>query len=273
MKVVLAPNAFKDSMTAAQAAAAMARGVRNAVPDAELVQVPVADGGDGLAQVLLEALHGEARTVAVTGPRGDSVDASFCYAPAMDLAAVEMAVASGLALLPPERRDPMLTTTYGTGQLIAAALDLGVRRIVVGIGGSATNDGGIGMAAVLGVRFLDAADQQVAPTGNGLADIRSIDISGLDERIAGVCFEAICDVNNPLLGETGAAYVYGPQKGATPKQVQTLDANLANLADVIERDIGMDVRDLPGAGAAGGLGAGLRAFFGRGVAPRGRFGA
>jgi glycerate kinase len=190
------------------------------------------------------------------------LQASFCYAPELGLAAIEMASASGLALLPAEQQNPLLTTTYGTGELISAALDLGVSHIVVGIGGSATNDGGIGMATALGMRFLDAAGRDVEPVGGALKDIRRIDTGGLEPRIAKVRFEAICDVDNPLLGPTGAAYVYGPQKGATAEQVKQLDAGLGNLAAVIGTDLGLDVRAMPGAGAAGGLGAGLHAFLG-----------
>ncbi len=261
MKIVIAPNALKGCLTAAEAAGALARGVARASPDSDIVQVPVADGGDGLAEVLVSALHGVKRTALVTGPRGDPASASFCYVPARQLAAIEMATASGLALLTKERLNPLLTTTRGTGELIKAALDLGVAHLIVGIGGSATNDGGIGMAAALGARFLDENGHPVEPVGGALATIQHIDLSGLDPRLAGVRIEAICDVDNPLLGERGAAQVYAPQKGATPEQVRILDAGLAQLSVVIERDLGLDVRDLPGAGAAGGLGAGLKAFF------------
>lgn len=262
MKIVCAPNAFKGCLTASEAAGAMAAGVRRAVADAEVLCVPVADGGDGLVDVAVESLGGERRTVRVRGPRNETVDATFCHAPEMDFAAVEMALASGLALLPADRRDPTLTTTRGTGELIRAALDLDVSRIAVGIGGSATNDGGVGMATALGVRFLDDRQTTVEPVGGELERIRHIDVSGLDGRVASVKIEAVCDVDNPLCGPSGAAAVYGPQKGASPEQVEALDAGLANLADVIEKDLGIDVRELPGAGAAGGLGAGLRAFVG-----------
>lgn len=265
MKFVVAPNAFKGCLSASEAAGAMAAGVWGAVPAADVVCVPVADGGDGLVDVAIEALAGEPRVVPVSGPRGEPIQATFCYVPAMNFAAVEMALASGLALLPADRRDPTLTTTRGTGELILAALDLGVSRIGVGIGGSATNDGGIGMAAALGVRFLDDRETPVKPVGGELGRIRRVDMSGLDRRVASVQFEAVCDVDNPLCGPTGAAAVYGPQKGATPEQIEVLDAGLANLADVIERDLGLDVRDLPGSGAAGGLGAGLHAFLGAGL--------
>lgn len=260
MKIALAPNALKGCLTATQAAEAMARGVARACPDAEITQVPVADGGDGLTDVLVNALRGETLSVAVTGPRGDPVQAPFCHVPARRLAAIEMATASGLALLSSDRLNPLLTTTYGTGELIAAALDLGISHLIVGIGGSATNDGGIGMATALGARFLDASGAPVEPVGGALATIQRIDLSGLDPRLATVRVEAICDVDNPLLGARGAAYVYGPQKGATPEQVRELDAGLGNLAAAIERDLGANVRELPGAGAAGGLGAGLNAF-------------
>ena len=262
MKIVLAPNAFKGSMSAMQAALAMVQGVRQACRGAEVMPVPVADGGDGLAEVLIDALGGEARSLSVQGPFGEPVQAVLCHVPALGLSAVEMAAASGLALLAPGDRDPTRTSTYGTGELIRAALDLGARHVVVGVGGSATNDGGVGMAAALGVRFLDAADNPVLPVGGCLGQIRSIDMTGLDPRLAGVRCEVMCDVDNPLLGPVGAARVYGPQKGASPAQVEELEAGLAQLGAVIAADLGLDVRDLPGAGAAGGLGAGLRAFLG-----------
>jgi glycerate 2-kinase len=262
MKIIVAPNAFKGCLSASEAARAMAAGIHRAFPGVEIVPVPVADGGDGLVDVSVEALGGELRHVSVTGPLFAPVDAPFCYVERNRFAAVEMALASGLALMPPDRRDPTLTTTLGTGQLIAAALDLGVSRIGVGIGGSATTDGGIGMASALGVRFLDADGSDVRPAGSDLGRIRRIDVSNLDPRVRDVRIEAVCDVDNPLCGPNGAAYVYGPQKGATPDQVRLLDEGLANLADVIEGDLGIKVRELPGAGAAGGLGAGLHAFLG-----------
>jgi glycerate kinase len=213
MKIVLAPNALKGCLTASQAAQAMARGVARACPNGEIVQVPVADGGDGLADVLMNALNGEARTVTVTGPRGDPVQATFCHVPARRLAAIEMATASGLALLTKDRLNPMLTTTLGTGELIAAALDLGISHLVIGIGGSATNDGGIGMAAALGARFLDGNGARSNRSAAHWPTIERIDLGGLDPRLAGLRVEAICDVDNPLLGERGAARVYAPQKG------------------------------------------------------------
>ena len=262
MKIVAAPNAFKGSLTATEAAAAMAAGIRNVLPTAEIVQVPVADGGDGLVDVAVEALDGERRTLTVTGPRNDPVAADYCYVPAMGLVTVEMALASGLALLPDDQRDPMRTTTYGTGELIRAGLDLGVKQIHVGIGGSATNDGGIGMAQALGARFLGTDGRELPGIGASLNQIAVIDLSGLDPRIEATRFEAVCDVDNPLCGPRGAAAVYGPQKGAGPAQVEALDQGLMNLAAVIRQQMGREVADMPGAGAAGGLGAGLHAFLG-----------
>lgn len=262
MKIVVAPNAYKGCLSASDAARAMAAGIVRVCPEAEVLAVPVADGGDGLVDVAIEALNGALRCVTVTGPLFERREAPFCYVQGERFAAIEMALASGLALVPADRKDPTQTTTLGTGELIAAALDLDVVRIGVGIGGSATTDGGIGMATALGVRFLDADGSELRPVGGELLRLRRIDISQLDRRIHDVRIEAVCDVDNPLCGPNGAAHVYGPQKGATPEQVKLLDAGLANLAAVIQRDLGIDVLDLPGAGAAGGLGAGLRAFLG-----------
>ncbi len=262
MKIVLAPNAFKDSLTATEVAVAMATGVRKILPSAEIVAVPVADGGDGLLNVVLEALGCELRTLTVTGPLNQLLAANFGYVKSRDLVIVEMALASGLALLPKKLQDPTLTTTFGTGELIKAGLDLGVRQIYVGIGGSATTDGGIGMAQALGVHFLDKYDRELPGIGKSLTAIAKIDISELDPRIKDCTIKAVCDVENPLYGPEGAAFIYGPQKGANPEQVQMLDDGLKNLARRIKEDLGIDVKDLPGAGAAGGLGAGLHTFIG-----------
>jgi glycerate kinase len=260
MKILLAPNALKGSCSAAAAARAMADGALRAAPDAQVVLVPVADGGDGLMEVVTEALGAERVRVEVTGPRFEPVQAALAWLPERHTAVIEMALASGLALVPEAQRDAAAATTLGTGELMLAALGLGAETLLVGIGGSATNDGGVGMAAALGYRFLDAAGAPVSPTGGNLGDIERIDASGVDPRLAGAELEVICDVDNPLTGPRGAARVFGPQKGAQPEQVERLDAGLAHLADLIERDLGRRVRDLPGAGAAGGLGAGLVAF-------------
>ncbi len=260
MKIVLAPNALKGCLNATDATEAMALGVVRVCPKAEIIRVPVADGGDGLVEVLMDTLRGERCTLTVSNPLGDPVSATFCYVPKERLAVIEMATASGLALLPQNRLNPLITTTYGTGELITAALDRGAIHLIVGIGGSATHDGGIGVATALGIRFLNAAGQVVEPVGGALATIQTIDRSQQDVRLAQTRIEAICDVGNPLLGEHGAAQVYAPQKGATPEQVLELEAGLSHLAMIIERDMGIDVRHIPGAGAAGGLGAGLHAF-------------
>ena len=260
MKIVAAPNAFKGCMDAMQAAEAMKLGILAAAPLCEAICVPVSDGGDGLTEIMVEVLGGTLLENRVRGPRFEELTSSFCLAG--DLAVIEMARASGLVLLAREQRDPTKTTTYGTGELVGAALDAGARRIVVGIGGSATCDGGIGMASALGYRFLSGSGKAIEPIGGNLHLIKSIDRGGVDPRLEEVIVEAVCDVTNPFAGETGASYVYSPQKGATEEQVRNLDYGLRHLADVIERDLGLDVRYIPGAGAAGGLGGGLHAFLG-----------
>jgi len=271
MKILLAPNALKGSLSAVDAAAAMAEGVRQAGPGAAAQQLPVSDGGDGLVEALHRALGGELRSRRVTAPRAEEgpgwIDAPFLWLPQPRLAVVEMAAASGLARVPEELRDPTRTTSRGTGELISAALDLEATRVVVGIGGSATVDGGLGAVTALGGRFLDRDDRALEPVGASLGKVRRIDLSGLDPRLGQVRLEVLCDVDNPLLGPQGAAAIYGPQKGATPEQVEALEAGLARLADRIEEETGRDVRALPGAGAAGGLGAGLAGFFGAELHP------
>jgi glycerate kinase len=258
--IVLAPNAFKGSLTAANAAKAMARGVLKAYPQAQICEVPFADGGDGLSDIFMDLFQGESRFVSVTGPLGKKIVASFCWVVDQGLAAIEMAKASGLALLAPNELNPLEATTFGTGELIKAALDFGIEHVIVGIGGSATNDGGVGMAAALGVKFLDKLGHEVQPIGRELQRIMQIDITGLDPRIFKTRIQVICDVDNPLIGENGAAWVYAPQKGANAEQVKELELGLVNLASVIEKYLGKNVRFLPGAGAAGGLGGGLYSF-------------
>lgn len=267
MRIVAAPNAFKGSLNAVLAAEAMKKGILAATPRCEVACVPVADGGDGLTEVMLHGMGGQRIDVRVSGPRRKPVTAPYCLVPARQLAVVEMARASGLALLPESRQNPMQTTTYGTGELILAAMDRGAKRIIVGIGGSATCDGGIGMAAALGFRFLDDAGQPVEPVGGALGQISAIDKGQVDPRLAGLSVSTACDVTNPLTGPDGAAAVYAPQKGASPEQVAQLDAGLASLARVIQRDLGVDITDMPGSGAAGGLGGGLHAFLGAELKP------
>lgn len=260
LKIVVAPNAFKGTLTAPQAAAAIARGVREVFPEAEIVEVPVADGGDGTAEALVTALHGEFRSALVDGPLGDPVEARFGLVAAGRTAVVELASSSGLALIPPARRDPMRATTYGFGQLLQASRNAGVATVIAGIGGSATNDGGAGMAQALGYRLLDARGHDLERGGAALARLQSIDPSAFDHGWRQIAVRVACDVTNPLTGPLGASAVYGPQKGADPEMVRQLDAALARFSDVIERDLGRKVSDMPGAGAAGGTGAGLIAF-------------
>ena len=260
MKVVVAPNAFKGTLTAPQAAAAIARGVREVFPDAEVVEVPVADGGDGTTEALVSAHHGEYRSVVVEGPLGEPVTARFGLIDDGGTAVVELAESSGLALLAESRRDPRRASTYGFGQLLSAALNAGVSRVIAGIGGSATNDGGAGMAQALGYLLQDEAGAQLERGGVALIHLIGIDVYGVDRRWRSVPVRVACDVTNPLTGSRGASAVYGPQKGADDAAVRELDAALAHFAEVIERDLGKQVAGLPGAGAAGGTGAGLVAF-------------
>lgn len=262
MKIVIAPDSFKGSLTALEACEAIKEGVLRACPDAEVVSVPMADGGEGTVQSLVDATGGELIRLKVTGPLGEPVDAFYGILGDGETAVIEMAAASGLPLVPEGKRDPRITTTYGTGELIRAALDRGARKFILGIGGSATNDGGSGVAEALGVRLLDEAGKPIGRGGAELARLASIDMSTMDPRVKEIEMVVACDVDNPLCGPRGAAAVYGPQKGATPEMVKELDAALANFAEVVRRDLGKDVKDVPGAGAAGGLGAGLVAFFG-----------
>jgi glycerate kinase len=277
MRVVLAPNALKGSCSAAAAADAMAEGVLSVDPGIDIVKAPVADGGDGLLAVAAEVIGAELRRFQVTGPDFDPVQAVMGWEPRTRCAVVEMALASGLALLDGRALNPEATTTVGTGELLRAALDLGAERIIIGIGGSATNDGGIGMASALGWRFLDEDGASVPPTGGGLSRIQRVDGTGVDRRLSGVRIDVICDVDNPLAGPNGASRVFAPQKGASVAQVQRLDRGLQHLADVVARELvsgysGLphaqpELSALPGAGAAGGLGFGLVAFCGARLRP------
>lgn len=260
MKVVVAPNAFKGSLTATQAAHAMALGVRDVFPQADVVQVPVADGGDGTVEALVSALHGDHRTAGVEGPLGDPVQATYGLTDHGRMGVVELASASGLTLIPTKQRDPRRASTYGFGQLLETVRSAGASKVIAGLGGSATNDGGAGMAQALGYRLLDAAGHDIPRGGAALARLESIDAAGFDRGWKAISVEVACDVTNPLTGPMGASAVYGPQKGAGEAAVRELDAALSRLAAVIERDLGKKVADVPGAGAAGGAGAGLLAF-------------
>jgi glycerate kinase len=260
MRIIIAPQSLKGSLTAAEAGQAIAEGVRTILPEADVEIVPVADGGEGTVQALVDATGGQIVQQMVTGPLGEPVLAFFGLLGDGRTAAIEMAACAGLPLVPPAKRDPRITTTYGVGELILAALDRGCRHFIIGIGGSATNDGGAGMAQALGASLLTDKGTEIARGGAALATLSRISTATLDARLQECAFEVACDVSNPLCGPTGASAVYGPQKGATPEMVTQLDAALAHYAQVIERDPGLSVRDVPGAGAAGGLGAGLLAF-------------
>jgi len=260
VKIVIAPNALKGSLSASEAAEAMLAGVRQAAPGAELVALPVADGGDGFTAVLVDALEAVPKRRTVSGPVGQAVDATWLYSERNRVAVIEMAAAAGLVLLDPAQLAPVTANTRGVGELILAALEQGAQRIVLGIGGSATNDGGMGMAQALGAVFLDNQGKPLEPGGDSLIDIAAIDTTGLDPRLKQVNIQVICDVDNPLLGDRGAVRVFGPQKGATPQQVEELEAGMEHLVDVLDAQLGIDVRNVPGAGAAGGLGAGAIVF-------------
>ncbi len=260
MRIVIAPDSFKGSVSAKEVAQAIADGLKVALPDSEFDLVPMADGGEGTVEALVVATGGKIVTKRVTGPLGEPVDAFFGILGDGETAVIEMAAAAGLHLVPPEKRNPLLTTTYGVGELIKAALDAGCKRVIVGIGGSATNDGGAGMAQALGAKLLDEDGNEIGFGGGELGKVARIDISELDSRLRETEILVACDVTNPLTGPNGASAVYGPQKGATPEMVKLLDENLRHYAAIIRRDLGVDVEHVPGAGAAGGLGAGLMAF-------------
>jgi len=261
-RILIAPDKFRGSLEAAEVARAMARGVKRALPGADVDCIGMADGGEGFVETMVEAMGGRFESAEVRGPLGHPVVAKYGIADAGATAIISMAAASGLALVSPDLKNPLLTSTYGTGQLIRAALNMGVSRILIGIGGSATNDGGAGMAVALGYRLLGADDRELPLGGAALGRLARIDATRRDERLDRVKIEVACDVSNPLCGPMGASAIYGPQKGATPEMVARLDQGLENLAVVIERDLGKSVRDIAGAGAAGGLGAGLVAFAG-----------
>lgn len=260
MKIVIAPDSFKGSLTALEVADAIKEGVKRVMPDAEIDEVPMADGGEGTVQALVDATDGQIITEEVCDPLGNQIQADFGILGDGETAVIEMASASGLPLVPEDKRNPMFTTTYGTGQLIEAALERGCRTLIVGIGGSATVDGGAGMAQALGARLLDKDGNEIPHGGGGVEHLDRIDVSRLDPRIAEATTVVACDVDNPLVGPGGGVEVYGPQKGATPEMVEKLDVYLGRYADIIKRDMGADVKETPGAGAAGGLGAGLMAF-------------
>ncbi|MBY0285981.1 MAG: glycerate kinase [Mycobacteriaceae bacterium] len=262
MKIVLAPDSFKESMSATEAVAAMRAGVRAVMPDAECVGVPMADGGEGTVDAVVDALHGQHIEAQVSGPLGATITARYGYIPLRQLAVIEMAAASGLELVPPDERDVLRASTFGVGQLISSALDRGAEEILIGLGGSATNDGGAGMLTALGASFVDADGAALEPGGAALRHLDRIDVSGLDPRLHDVRINVATDVTAPLLGPTGASAVFGPQKGATPADVQTLESALTQLATVTSATLGKANPQRPGNGAAGGMGFALVEFLG-----------
>ena len=260
MKIIVAPDSFKGSLTAIEVSDAIEQGTREIFPEAEIVKIPMADGGDGTVQCLVNATGGKILREKVTGPLGDEVLASYGILGDKKTAVIEMAEASGLTLVPENKRNPLITTTYGTGQLIKAALNQGCRKMIIGIGGSATNDGGAGMLQALGVKLLNQEGKEIGFGGGELKKIFRIDTKYLNNRLSETKVLIASDVSNPLCGPKGAAQVYGPQKGATPEMIKKLDESLVYFAEIIKRDLNKDVKDIPGAGAAGGLGASLLAF-------------
>ena len=257
MKIVIAPDSFKESLTALEVANAIETGFKRIFPNAEYVKLPMADGGEGTVQSLVDATQGRLIEAEVTAPLGNQVKSFFGLSGDGKTAIIEMAAASGLHLVPMDKRNPCQTTSFGTGELIKQALDLGVQHIILGIGGSATNDGGAGMLQALGLRLLDKNGQSIGFGGAALSNLAEIQLVDLDPRLQHVQIEVACDVNNPLCGERGATAIFGPQKGATPEMVKELDTALAHFAEIAERDCGKQIKEQPGAGAAGGMGGGL----------------
>lgn len=258
---VLAPDSFKESMSAEQACQAMQRGVLQVFPDACCIAVPMADGGEGTVEALLRSLDGQGITCMVTGPLvTQQVSTYFAIVDYGRTAVLEMAKANGIHLLAAEQRNPMLTSTYGTGEMIKQALDRGIEKIIIGLGGSVTNDGGAGMAQALGVQFFNSTGEAIQVCGGNLDQINQIDISQLDARLKNTEILIASDVNNPLCGPNGASAIFGPQKGATPEMVQQLDRNLNHYANLVEASLGISIKNVAGSGAAGGLGFGLMAF-------------
>jgi glycerate kinase len=267
MKFVFVPDSFKGTLSSLQVIEILEKAAKQHFEDLQVIKVPIADGGEGTVEALITALGGEYRYAEVTGPiEGMTVRARYGISENRT-AIIEMAQASGLPLLNENQRNPLLTTTYGTGELIRAALDEGIREFIIGIGGSATNDGGMGMAQALGIAFMDGVGKNVGFGGRYLSEVRQIVIDGLDPRIRESSITVICDVNNPLTGPRGATYIYGPQKGATEEMLKTLENGMKNYARVIQNQLGIDVDKIPGAGAAGGLGAALTGFLGAVLKP------
>lgn len=260
MRIIVAPDSFKGSVSAVSTANAIERGIKEIFPDADVIKIPIADGGEGTVEALIMATGGRMIYQKVVGPLGEPVQAYWGILGDGETAVIEMAAASGLPIVPQNKQDPRITTTYGTGELIKGALDKGLKKIIIGIGGSATNDGGCGMAQALGGKFFDADGQELTYGGAALIKLESMDLSGMDSRLADTEIMVACDVDNPLCGPRGATAVYGAQKGASPKVIAELDRALLHFASKVQVETGKDVIEHPGAGAAGGLGAGLLLF-------------
>ena len=260
MKFVLASDSFKESMTSIEACSSMERAIKKVIKDAEVIKVPMADGGEGTVDALVNATGGEFIETEVLNPLGRKIKASYGILGDKKTAVIEMAKASGIELIKREERNPLITTTYGTGELIKHAIENGIKHLVIGIGGSATNDGGCGMLQALGVKLLDKDSNEIPFGGGSLDKIEKIDMSHIHTGIKDVTFEVACDVTNPFIGPTGASYVFGPQKGADPEMVKFLDNNLKHFAQKINEYLDIDIAEVPGAGAAGGLGGALLAF-------------
>jgi glycerate kinase len=267
VRIVVAPDSYKGSVSAIGVANAIEKGIHAVFSEAEVLKVPIADGGEGTVEALVAITGGQMVYEEVMGPLGEKLKAYWGILGDGETAIIEMAAASGLPLVPKDRRDPRVTTTYGTGELVKAALDRGLRKIIIGIGGSATNDGGTGLVQALGARFLDAAGNELPFGGAALAGLAQVDLTGFDKRIDGTEIMVACDVDNPLCGARGASAVYGPQKGATPAMIAELDTALNVYAKVAAKATGKDIANCPGAGAAGGLGAGLLFFTGARLRP------
>ena len=261
-KILIAPDGFKESLTAIEVANSMKVGVKKVWPESDIVLMPVADGGDGTMQTIISQSNGIIHTSKVTDPIGRKILADWGGIPEKNTAVIEVAKSSGLELLSLKERNPLITTTRGIGVLIKEAMDNGYKKMIIGVGGSATNDGGSGMLMELGIKFRKLNGEDIIDGGIGLKELDSIDIKGIDKRISECSITIACDVNNPLCGNRGASAVFGPQKGATPVMVEELDNALRKYASIIKKDIGIDILDYPGSGASGGLGAAFMAFFG-----------
>lgn len=260
MKFVVASDSYKESCTAKEASLAMEKGIKRVFPKASVVHAPMADGGEGTTQALVESTNGKYVTKEVQDPLGNMVTADIGILGDGKTAVIEMANASGIHLVPKEKRNPLSTSTFGTGELIKHCLDMGINHIILGIGGSATNDGGMGMAKALGVRFLNSSGESLSEGGGQLGDLSKIDTSNIDSRLKDSLISVASDVSNPLCGSDGASNVFGPQKGATPEMIKELDENLQHYDSIIQKDLNKNIGEIPGSGAAGGLGAGLIAF-------------